>query len=143
RRDSPAIFGVVNFRELFPDRAIGDLFRPAFEDDSFAGIFGSNDDLRNRSDVFCLACARPSAEPEGILPPNSPNDHEVRAAVRPRGGNPIVMRLLDALQGPGPGFRSEEHTSELQSLRHLVCRLLLEKKKKQKTKIVYKTKPYS
>src|SRR5262245_64270911 len=28
--------------------------------------------------------------------------------------------------------RSEEHTSELQSLRHLVCRLLLEKKKKIK-----------
>src|ERR1039458_2416712 len=27
-----------------------------------------------------------------------------------------------------PSFRSEEHTSELQSLRHLVCRLLLEKK---------------
>src|SRR5262245_65796502 len=27
-------------------------------------------------------------------------------------------------------WRSEEHTSELQSLRHLVCRLLLEKKKK-------------
>src|SRR5258705_8665185 len=29
--------------------------------------------------------------------------------------------------------RSEEHTSELQSLRHLVCRLLLEKKKLTKT----------
>src|ERR1035441_10906854 len=29
--------------------------------------------------------------------------------------------------------RSEEHTSELQSLRHLVCRLLLEKKKKSTT----------
>src|ERR1039458_10532697 len=29
--------------------------------------------------------------------------------------------------------RSEEHTSELQSLRHLVCRLLLEKKKKKIT----------
>src|SRR5205814_3401798 len=28
--------------------------------------------------------------------------------------------------------RSEEHTSELQSLRHLVCRLLLEKKKNRK-----------
>src|SRR5438045_9705218 len=28
-----------------------------------------------------------------------------------------------------PAARSEEHTSELQSLRHLVCRLLLEKKK--------------
>src|SRR5437899_11863458 len=30
-----------------------------------------------------------------------------------------------------PSTRSEEHTSELQSLRHLVCRLLLEKKKKE------------
>src|SRR5690554_7102578 len=29
-------------------------------------------------------------------------------------------------------FRSEEHTSELQSRPHLVCRLLLEKKKKKK-----------
>src|SRR5438045_7733533 len=31
------------------------------------------------------------------------------------------------------GERSEEHTSELQSLRHLVCRLLLEKKKNTTT----------
>src|SRR5205814_7157567 len=31
-----------------------------------------------------------------------------------------------------PKCRSEEHTSELQSLRHLVCRLLLEKKNKNK-----------
>src|SRR5687768_18329632 len=31
-------------------------------------------------------------------------------------------------------FRSEEHTSELQSRLHLVCRLLLEKKKKKKKK---------
>src|SRR5258705_7304286 len=30
--------------------------------------------------------------------------------------------------------RSEEHTSELQSLRHLVCRLLLEKKKRTSQK---------
>src|SRR5690606_41914788 len=33
--------------------------------------------------------------------------------------------------GPG-GIRSEEHTSELQSRENLVCRLLLEKKKKKK-----------
>src|SRR5258705_7216656 len=34
--------------------------------------------------------------------------------------------------------RSEEHTSELQSLRHLVCRLLLEKKKKKTAnKVLY------
>src|SRR5437899_4055079 len=37
----------------------------------------------------------------------------------PRRGKPIPE-----------SFRSEEHTSELQSLRHLVCRLLLEKKKR-------------
>src|SRR5689334_23885214 len=33
-------------------------------------------------------------------------------------------------------FRSEEHTSELQSQFHLVCRLLLEKKKKKKNTII-------
>src|SRR5438045_7357409 len=41
--------------------------------------------------------------------------------------------LVDAIEITG-GKRSEEHTSELQSLRHLVCRLLLEKKKKKKKK---------
>src|SRR3712207_7346564 len=37
--------------------------------------------------------------------------------------------------GPGKArtYRSEEHTSELQSRQYLVCRLLLEKKKKQTT----------
>src|ERR1035438_4185184 len=35
-------------------------------------------------------------------------------------------RAQKPLTAPGAG-RSEEHTSELQSLRHLVCRLLLEK----------------
>src|SRR5690349_21918738 len=37
-------------------------------------------------------------------------------------------------QTVGMRARSEEHTSELQSRRDLVCRLLLEKKKKKKTK---------
>src|SRR5438045_4861831 len=32
-------------------------------------------------------------------------------------------------------LRSEEHTSELQSLRHLVCRLLLEKKKSERREL--------
>src|ERR1035438_10611490 len=38
-----------------------------------------------------------------------------------------------AEQSTAKAFRSEQHTSELQSLRHLVCRLLLEKKKKQRS----------
>src|SRR2546422_4932058 len=37
-------------------------------------------------------------------------------------------------RGTGKRLRSEEHTSELQSRLHLVCRLLLEKKKKNLTK---------
>src|SRR5438876_5760196 len=40
-----------------------------------------------------------------------------------------------------PASRSEEHTSELQSPVHLVCRLLLEKKKKIKT--INKTNTYT
>src|SRR5438093_8879062 len=42
---------------------------------------------------------------------------------------------------PGSGIaRSEEHTSELQSLTNLVCRLLLEKKKKTNREIYQTTK---
>src|SRR5258705_1879288 len=45
--------------------------------------------------------------------------------------NPLFWKSLgNTLYFQKSGFRSEEHTSELQSLRHLVCRLLLEKKKK-------------
>src|SRR5438309_8731208 len=50
---------------------------------------------------------------------------------------PFVAELeaagpLDLVVGPsGYGVRSEEHTSELQSQFHLVCRLLLEKKKQR------------
>src|SRR2546422_3638268 len=38
------------------------------------------------------------------------------------------------------GRRSEEHTSELQSRLHLVCRLLLEKKKKERLYLTYQNK---
>src|SRR5690606_39824647 len=47
-----------------------------------------------------------------------------------------AQRREDAGAGPRPAgipdARSEEHTSELQSRENLVCRLLLEKKKKRK-----------
>src|SRR5690554_7177732 len=43
---------------------------------------------------------------------------------------PGFQILSEQAASPGYGFsRSEEHTSELQSRPHLVCRLLLEKKK--------------
>ena len=51
------------------------------------------------------------------------------------------LRDQGVLSEVRPGVRSEEHTSELQSRGHLVCRLLLEKKKtksKKKKKEVIK-----
>src|SRR2546422_7313887 len=48
-------------------------------------------------------------------------------------GRPFLVPLRDALIAQHVGkVRSEEHTSELQSRLHLVCRLLLEKKKRDK-----------
>src|SRR2546422_7853356 len=46
-------------------------------------------------------------------------------------GLPGLCREVMELQRAGDRLRSEEHTSELQSRLHLVCRLLLEKKKKK------------
>src|SRR5689334_23469529 len=60
--------------------------------------------------------------------------HRIRlaqAALR-EGNTPQAERYLQACRPQGS--RSEEHTSELQSQFHLVCRLLLEKKNTNKTK---------
>src|SRR3989454_7200009 len=57
------------------------------------------------------------------------------------GGEPALPHAVEHLQvvvadsGPLGAGRSEEHTSELQSPCNLVCRLLLEKKKKDKDRI--------
>src|SRR5438034_11702804 len=53
------------------------------------------------------------------------------------GTNEALAAGLDSNGTPraSHSWRSEEHTSELQSHSDLVCRLLLEKKKKKKTKI--------
>src|ERR1035437_10487558 len=48
---------------------------------------------------------------------------------RSRGARFLLWSGLPGRRGPGL-VRSEEHTSELQSRQYLVCRLLLEKKKK-------------
>src|SRR2546422_1988837 len=49
-----------------------------------------------------------------------------------RPGRPRLAGCGDGSRRDGRGRRSEEHTSELQSRLHLVCRLLLEKKKKKR-----------
>src|SRR5438046_6387162 len=59
--------------------------------------------------------------------------HGVRRALLRRQAESLGLPLEEVLISPGAS-RSEEHTSELQSLTNLVCRLLLEKKNKKKTK---------
>src|SRR5207244_4828011 len=72
-----------------------------------------------------------SAKLKSDVPTRSIGRHRVRTgAVSP--GDPDLQRQIEFHTRPvfmRPEFRSEEHTSELQSPDHLVCRLLLEKKK--------------
>src|SRR5690625_6610004 len=75
----------------------------------------------------------------GFLQPNSPDTLFVwQVAVDPKHrGKKLATRLIETLLDEQKqkdvcyleATRSEEHTSELQSRGHLVCRLLLEKKK--------------
>src|SRR6266567_6411406 len=61
----------------------------------------------------------PALSPIGLPPIDDRPPFDLRVLLRGDGGEPRVG-----------GARSEEHTSELQSQSNLVCRLLLEKKKK-------------
>src|SRR2546422_5275748 len=65
----------------------------------------------------------PRLERSSHRAPRSPDDGPHRA------GPPHHVRALLGERSPRRAARSEEHTSELQSRLHLVCRLLLEKKK--------------
>src|SRR5258707_8401322 len=50
-------------------------------------------------------------------------------------GTPIPIKVVNGFSSADAKVRSEEHTSELQSRQYLVCRLLLEKKKKKQINI--------
>src|SRR3712207_8073610 len=69
------------------------------------------------------------------LPIYAPGGDAIRIAAHEHVGEmrAVVDVLVLGTSGERPGHgRSEEHTSELQSRQYLVCRLLLEKKKKTK-----------
>src|SRR3712207_7115649 len=96
-----------------------------------------------RSTLFPYTTLFRSANRRGCLPAARRGSVVARAAGDPQG----LRRQLDVIGFAGLGsgvvhlpaaavveldlVRSEEHTSELQSRQYLVCRLLLEKKKKQ------------
>src|ERR1039458_10569508 len=73
-----------------------------------------------------------STAKKSVCPPASMAPSE--SSTGPKRCRPPVHknRRPSLLENGCNSMRSEEHTSELQSLRHLVCRLLLEKKKKSK-----------
>src|SRR5215212_11675381 len=71
---------------------------------------------------------RPRPRRRCVVPSGS-DGHDVEGAS-------AFRRVAVAGSAHQRGGRSEEHTSELQSLRHLVCRLLLEKKK-QTPKLIF------
>src|SRR5207244_11792595 len=82
----------------------------------YTTLFRSRTTLGAAAGLLGLVAA--AADPVPVAPPP-----------RPAGGEPFdVVCLTDAR--PLVVRRSEEHTSELQSPDHLVCRLLLEKKKR-------------
>src|SRR5258708_34968512 len=81
--------------------------------------------LLHSSSFFFLMIRRP---PRSTLFPYTTLFRSVRLPARlSRLG---ISRHCYPQRRAGPVLRSEEHTSELQSPDHLVCRLLLEKKKK-------------
>src|SRR2546426_4693417 len=76
----------------------------------------------------CL-CHGPRTTDHGQIHHSSPSTSRSRCRMRERA-------MYTALRLRPRSARSEEHTSELQSPCNLVCRLLLEKKKKRKDKSV-------
>src|SRR2546425_13138311 len=82
-------------------------------------FFFFNDTATTEIYTLSLHDALPISQP--------PVGHDV-----PRGALVVPRRgSKHGVHDPTASYRSEEHTSELQSLAYLVCRLLLEKKKKK------------
>src|SRR5690625_6604954 len=81
------------------------------------------------SAIPALAADSPtvSVSPDSDLDPENANTLEVVGADFSTEGNGVYVAVAPA--GVTEIDKSEEHTSELQSRGHLVCRLLLEKKK--------------
>src|SRR5689334_23768576 len=97
---------------------------------------GARHPNRTASDFLSCGSRLVSAESFGVG--NSDQDTSRAVSSKPDGGHHVrkICKVRSRCRDPrglGLCVRSEEHTSELQSQFHLVCRLLLEKKKKPPT----------
>src|SRR5690348_17941992 len=103
-------------------------------------FFQAEDGIRDGRVTGVQTCALPISEgaAEGGARAASRAPPLVERAAGSGASSTNVRSPSPRLRGPRtPPVRSEEHTSELQSPVHLVCRLLLEKKK-QNNSIVYR-----
>src|SRR3989449_6755736 len=97
----------------------------------FFFFFQAEDGIRDVAVTGVQTCALPISAVQRSAE-TCPEESRRELIGRPE-GRPRPERVLKDPGAP-PSFRSEEHTSELQSRLHLVCRLLLEKKKKKNKK---------
>src|SRR3989449_6219131 len=108
----------------------------AVTENPFAGTFvGALTPLVDAGEELGALLAKKATEALG-----APAESYGKAAVVGEAGEyEHAAALLHPKLGAPLRARSEEHTSELQSRLHLVCRLLLEKKKKRKTSPILRT----
>src|SRR5438874_5361277 len=102
----------------------------------FLFVFFFNDTATTEIYTLSLHDALPISRGAGV-PPGAVRDRHRQDARVPRAGVSRHCAHAGAARND-PAVRSEEHTSELQSRRDLVCRLLLEKKKNSDCKATNK-----
>src|SRR2546422_8068424 len=98
-------------------------------------FFQAEDGIRDVAVTGVQTCALPISAHAELMEVarrlNAPVVHSLRGKEFIEYENPFDVGLTGLLGFSSGYHRSEEHTSELQSRLHLVCRLLLEKKKKR------------
>src|SRR5207237_7831455 len=85
-------------------------------------------DLQDLRVVPCPRCDPPVPEPLAVAPGDNGVRHRGRREKLADSWKSLRSRSEESASASAGSFRSEEHTSELQSHLNLVCRLLLEKK---------------
>src|SRR5689334_23557075 len=102
----------------------------------FFFFFQAEDGIRDGTVTGVQTCALPISMRAGLGQPSRPAPTSARrararmAGAAPETAGPAPGGQAGPAVAAGASRRSEEHTSELQSQFHLVCRLLLAKKKR-------------
>src|SRR5205814_8643472 len=109
----------------------GDIFAPLIRDQAGRSAFG--EPLLDVTRTYLGSRQGPMRGRDGNIHRGRPRNDQLAMISHLGAMVSVTVGALMAKRFRGEKNRSEEHTSELQSLRHLVCRLLLEKKKKKKT----------